>query len=40
MAQKKEKSMSDSTDEIEQTKKELEKLKAELKKKKAPSTFF
>ena len=37
MAQKKEKSMSDSTDEIEQTKKELEKLKAELKKKKAPS---
>jgi len=37
MAQKKEKSMSDSTDEIEQTKKELEKLKAELKKKKVPS---
>jgi len=37
MAQKKEKLMSDSTDEIEQTKKELEKLKAELKKKKAPS---
>jgi len=37
MAQKKEKSMSDSTDEIEQTKKELVKLKAELKKKKAPS---
>ena len=37
MAQKKEKSMSDSTDEIEQTKKELEKLKAELKKKKVTS---
>ena len=37
MAQKKEKSMSDSTDEIEQTKKELEKLKAELKKKKVPA---
>ena len=37
MTQKKEKSMSDSTDEIEQTKKELEKLKAELKKKKVPS---
>ncbi len=36
MAQKKEKLMSDSTDEIEQTKKELEKLKAELKKKKSP----
>jgi len=34
---KKEKSISDSTDEIEQTKKELEKHKAELKKKKAPS---
>ena len=29
MTQKKEKSMSDSTDEIEQNKKELEKLKAE-----------
>ena len=37
MAQKKEKSMSDSNDEIEQTKKELEKLKAELKKKKVPA---
>jgi len=37
MAQKKEKLMSDSTDEIEQTKKELEKLKAELKKKKVPA---
>jgi len=37
MAQKKEKIMLDSTDEIEQTKKELEKLKAELKKKKVPS---
>ena len=37
MAQKKEKSMSDSNDEIVQTKKELEKLKAELKKKKVPA---
>ncbi len=37
MAQKKEKLMLDSTDEIEQTKKELEKLKAELKKKKVPA---
>jgi len=37
MAQKKEKLMLDSTDEIEQTKNELEKLKAELKKKKAPA---
>jgi len=37
MAQKKEKSISDSNDEIEQTKKELEKLKAELKKKKVPA---
>ncbi len=37
MAQKKEKLMSDSTDEIEQTKKELEELKAELEKKKVPA---
>ncbi len=37
MVQKKEKLMSDSTDEKEQIKKELEKLKAELKKKKVPA---
>jgi len=37
MAQKKEKLMSDSTDEIERTKKELEELKAELEKKKVPA---